>query len=51
MLKIDNKEADNSVEINKESERFLENLFKRKLNNTSDLKAGGKKICDKEISE
>ena len=30
-LEIDNKEIDNSVEINKELERFFENLFRRKL--------------------
>ena len=30
-LEIDNKEIDNSVETNKELERFFENLFKRKL--------------------
>ena len=30
-LEIDNKEIENSVGINKELERFLENLFKQKL--------------------
>ena len=30
-LEINNKEIDNPVEINKELERFLENLFKKKL--------------------
>ena len=33
-LEIDNKEIDNSVETNKELERFFENLFKRKLRKT-----------------
>ena len=33
-LEIDNKEIDNSVEINEELEKFFENLFKRKLRKT-----------------
>ena len=61
-LEIDNKEIDNSVEINKELERFFENLFKRKLRktkhvyseflrdiSTTDLKPGGKKVVTKKL--
>ena len=33
-LEIDNKEIDNSVEINKELERLFWNLFKKKPKNT-----------------
>ena len=33
-LEINNKEIGNSVEINKELERFFENLFKKKLRKT-----------------
>ena len=33
-LELNNKEIDNPVEINKELERFFENLYKRKLRKT-----------------
>ena len=33
-IEINNKEIDNSVKINKELERFFENLFKRELRKT-----------------
>ena len=36
-LDINNKEIDNPVEINKELERFFENLFKRKLRKTKHI--------------
>ena len=63
-LDINNKEIDNPVEINKELERFFENLFKRKLRKTKHtcneflrdislptLSQERKKVCDKVISE
>ena len=63
-LEIDNKEIDNFVEINKELEKFFENLFKRKLRKTKHefneflrdislptLSKEQKKVCDEEISE
>ena len=34
MLELNNKETDIPVEINKELERFFDNLFKRKLRKT-----------------
>ena len=34
MLEIDNKDIDNSLEINKELEMFFETLFKMKLKET-----------------
>ena len=63
-LETNNKEIDNPVEINKELERFFENLFKRKLSkmkhayneflrdiSVPTLSLEKKKVCDKEISE
>ena len=63
-LEINNKEIDNHVEINKELERFFENLFRRKLRKMKHacnefrrdillptLSQDKKKVCDKEISE
>ena len=62
-IEINNKEIDNSVEINKELERFFENLFERKLKKTKHtyneflrdislptLSQEKKIVCDKEIS-
>ena len=63
-LEIDDKEIDNSVETNKELERFSENLFKRKLRKTKHayneflrdispptLSLEKKQVCDEQISE
>ena len=63
-LEINNKEIDNPVEINKELERFFENLFERKLRKTKHaynefledislpiLSQEKKKVCDDEINE
>ena len=63
-IEINNEEIDNSVEINKELERFFENLFERKLKKTKHtyneflrdislptLSQEKKIVCDKEISE
>ena len=62
LVNIHNKEIDNPVEINKELERFYENLFKRKLGKTKHaynefprdislptLSQEEKKVCDEEI--
>ena len=64
LVNIHNKEIDYLVEINKELERFFENLFKRKLRKTKHayneflrdillltLSQEEKKICDEEISK